>query len=63
MKPPGDWHLDAVGRALAWGLDTLGPGSTVDLLGDLVSHFASVALSSGICKMGINFPYPACLTN
>lgn len=55
-KPPEDWHLDAVGRALAWGLDTLGPGSTVDLLGDLVSHFASAALSFGICKRGALFP-------
>lgn len=55
-KPPGDWHLDAVGRALVWGLDTLGPGSTVDLLGDLLSHFASATLSSGISEMGTLFP-------
>lgn len=46
------------GLWLAWGLDTIrpGPGSTVDLLGDLVSHFPSATLSSVICKMGTLFP-------
>lgn len=57
-KPPWDWHLDAVGRAPARSLDTLGPGpgSTVDLLGDLVSHFPIATLSSVLRKMGTLFP-------
>jgi len=57
-KPPWDWHLDAVGRALAQSLDTLGPGpgSTVDLLGDFVSHFPIATLSSVLRKMGTLFP-------
>lgn len=36
--------------------NTLGPGSTVDLLGDGASHFSSATLSSVTCEMRPSFP-------
>lgn len=45
MQWEGPWHVR----------NTLGPGSTVDLLGDCVSHF-SITLSSVTCEMRTSFP-------
>ena len=57
-KPLWEPPRDALGRALARSLDTLGPGPgpTVDLPGDLVSHFPIATLSSVLCETGTLFP-------
>lgn len=61
----GHWRSPhGIGILMQWegpwprGLDTvgLGPVSTVDPLGDFVSHFPIATLGSVICKMGTLFP-------